>query len=44
MTEEEEEAHRVLYKHEAEQKEFEITRDPDGSFCYQGIQLKSCLR
>jgi GTP-binding protein len=36
QAEEDEEEHHVLYKYEAEQKEFEITRAPDASFILSG--------
>ncbi|PLR75238.1 GTPase ObgE [Bacillus sp. V3-13] len=45
---EEEEAdkdvHRVMYKHEAEQQEFMITRDPDGSFVLSGEKLERLFK
>ncbi|MFD2681426.1 GTPase ObgE [Bacillus seohaeanensis] len=31
--------HRVLYKHEKEEKDFEITRDPDGTFVVEGAKI-----
>lgn len=44
--EEEEETgvHRVMYKHEAEQKEFLITRDPDGSFVVTGQAIERLFK
>ncbi|NMD70560.1 GTPase ObgE [Bacillus sp. DNRA2] len=44
--EEEEEAgvHRVVYKHEAEQEEFFITREPDGSFVLSGEKLERLFK
>ncbi|WP_394233092.1 GTPase ObgE [Niallia oryzisoli] len=37
-------AHHVLYKHEAEQKEFEISRDPDGSFVLYGDAVEKLFK
>lgn len=36
--------HHVLYKHEKEQKEFEITRDPDGSFVLSGDAVEKLFK
>jgi len=36
--------HRVLYKHEAEQTEFVITRDPDGSFVVSGSAVERLFK
>ncbi|WP_071395901.1 GTPase ObgE [Bacillus tuaregi] len=36
--------HHVLYKHEGEQKEFEITRDPDGSFVLSGDAVEKLFK
>lgn len=46
LHEEEEETgvHRVLYKHEAEQKEFEITRDPAGTFVVTGDAIEKLFK
>lgn len=35
---------RVLYKHEADQKEFVITRDPDGSFVVSGDAVEKLFK
>ncbi len=42
--EENEEAHHVLYKYEAEQKEFEITRAPDASFILSGDAVEKLFK
>jgi GTPase len=46
MMEEKEETgvHRVLYKHEVEQAEFIITRDPDGSFVVSGEKVERLFK
>ena len=45
MNEEEETGvHRVLYKHEAEQDEFEITRESDGSFVVSGFKIERLFK
>lgn len=36
--------HRVLYKHEADKKEFVITRDPDGSFVVSGDAVERLFK
>jgi len=36
--------HRVLYKHEAEQDEFHITRDPDGTFVVSGEKIEKLFK
>ena len=36
--------HHVLYKHEAEQKEFDITRDPDGVFVLSGDAVEKLFK
>ncbi|RBP04270.1 GTPase ObgE [Rossellomorea aquimaris] len=36
--------HRVLYKHEEEEKEFEITRDPDGTFVVGGAKIERLFK
>ncbi|WP_374722380.1 GTPase ObgE [Peribacillus tepidiphilus] len=36
--------HRVLYKHEAPQDEFTITRDPDGSFVVTGEKIEKLFK
>jgi GTPase len=36
--------HRVLYKHEAEQKEFEISRDPAGTFVVTGDAVEKLFK
>ncbi|MDE3839757.1 GTPase ObgE [Bacillus methanolicus] len=36
--------HRVLYKHETEQEEFTITRDPDGSFVLSGEKVERLFK
>jgi GTP-binding protein len=36
--------HRVLYKHEAPQDEFTITRDPDGSFVVSGEKIEKLFK
>lgn len=36
--------HRVLYKHKAEQEEFTITRDPDGSFVLSGEKIERLFK
>ena len=36
--------HHVLYKHEAEQKEFAITRDPDGVFVLSGDAVEKLFK
>jgi GTP-binding protein len=40
----EEEAHHVLYKHEAKQKEYEITRGPDASFILSGDAVEKLFK
>lgn len=35
---------RVLYKHEAEEKEFIITRDPDGAFVLSGEKIEKLFK
>jgi GTP-binding protein len=42
--EEETDVNRVLYKHEADQKEFVITRDPDGSFVVSGDAVERLFK
>ncbi|MFI8575128.1 MULTISPECIES: GTPase ObgE [Rossellomorea] len=42
--EEETGIHRVLYKHEEEEKEFEITRDPDGTFVVGGAKIERLFK
>ncbi|MFE8696866.1 GTPase ObgE [Cytobacillus sp. FJAT-53684] len=42
--EEETGVHRVLYKHEAEQKEFTITRDPAGNFIVSGDAIEKLFK
>jgi GTPase len=42
--EEETGIHRVLYKHEEEEKEFEITRDPDGTFVVSGAKIERLFK
>lgn len=44
QTEEEDAAHHVLYKHEADKKEFEITRGPDGSFILLGDAVEKLFK
>lgn len=44
QAEEDEEAHHVLYKHEGEQKEFEITRAPDASFILSGDAIEKLFK
>lgn len=41
---EDESTHHVLYKHEKEQKEFEISRDPDGSFVLSGDAIEKLFK
>ena len=36
--------HRVLYKHETKQDEFEITREPDGSFDVSGFKVERLFK
>jgi len=43
ITEEEKEA-RVVYKHEAEKQDFNITRDPDGAFVLSGEKLEKLFK
>ncbi|BCB04982.1 GTPase ObgE [Bacillus sp. KH172YL63] len=42
--EEETSIHRVLYKHEEEEREFEITRDPDGTFVVGGAKIERLFK
>lgn len=42
--EEEGEAHHVLYKHEAKQQEYEITRGPDASFILSGDAVEKLFK
>ena len=44
--EEEEETgiHRVLYKHQSSKDEFQITRDPDGSFVVTGFKIERLFK
>ncbi|MDT9025354.1 MULTISPECIES: GTPase ObgE [Rossellomorea] len=42
--EEETGIHRVLYKHEEEEREFEITRDPDGTFVVSGAKIERLFK
>ncbi|MBW3111870.1 GTPase ObgE [Bacillus sp. AFS015802] len=42
--EEETGIHRVLYKHEEEEREFEITRDPDGTFVVGGAKIERLFK
>jgi GTPase len=42
--EEETGIHRVVYKHEEEEKEFEITRDPDGTFVVSGAKIERLFK
>ncbi len=42
--EEETSIHRVLYKHEEEEREFEITRDPDGTFVVSGGKIERLFK
>lgn len=44
VEEEETGIHRVMYKHEEEEKEFEITRDPDGVFVVSGAKIERLLK
>ncbi|MBB6445886.1 GTPase ObgE [Bacillus benzoevorans] len=44
QAEEDEEAHHVLYKHEKEQKEFEITRGPDAKFILSGDAVEKLFK
>jgi GTP-binding protein len=44
QAEEDEEAHHVLYKHEGEQREFEITRAPDASFILSGDAVEKLFK
>ncbi|MGJ7920565.1 GTPase ObgE [Neobacillus sp. LXY-4] len=47
LTDEKEEEtglHRVVYKHEAEQEEFFITREPDGSFVISGEKVERLFK
>ena len=41
---EDDEVHHVLYKHEAEQKEFAITRDPSGVFVLSGDAVEKLFK
>ncbi|MFJ8245654.1 GTPase ObgE [Peribacillus asahii] len=36
--------HRVLYKHETQQDEFDITREPDGSFAVSGFKIERLFK
>ncbi|MCA1056302.1 GTPase ObgE [Rossellomorea aquimaris] len=42
--EEETGVHRVVYRHEEEQKDFEITRDPDGTFVVSGAKIERLFK
>lgn len=42
--EEEKDVNRVLYKHEPDKKEFEISRDPDGSFVLAGDAIERLFK
>jgi len=42
--EENEEVNRVVYKHEGEQRDFIITRDPDGSFVVSGQSIERLFK
>ncbi|WP_064092497.1 GTPase ObgE [Rossellomorea aquimaris] len=42
--EEETGIHRVMYKHEEEEKEYEITRDPDGTFVVGGAKIERLFK
>ncbi|KKB34533.1 GTPase ObgE [Bacillus thermotolerans] len=42
--EEEKGIHRVMYKHEEEQEEFKITRDPDGAFVVSGAKIERLFK
>ncbi|MCA1063555.1 GTPase ObgE [Rossellomorea sp. AcN35-11] len=42
--EEETGIHRVVYKHEEEEREFEITRDPDGTFVVSGAKIERLFK
>ncbi|MCA1057897.1 GTPase ObgE [Rossellomorea aquimaris] len=42
--EEETGIHRVVYKHEEEQRDFEITRDPDGTFVVGGAKIERLFK
>lgn len=44
LIEEEKEAHHVLYKHEGDKKEFEITRAPDASFILSGDAIEKLFK
>ena len=44
MEPEEQEVHHVLYKHEAKQKEFEISRDDDGSYILSGDAVEKLFQ
>lgn len=44
MEEEETGVHRVVYKHESEQDEFFITRDPDGSYVVSGEKVERLFK
>lgn len=44
VEQEEQEAHHVLYKHEAKQKEFEITRDDEGSWVLSGDAVEKLFK
>ncbi|MGX1263568.1 GTP-binding protein [Rossellomorea marisflavi] len=44
MEEEETGIHRVMYKHEEEEKEFVITRDPDGVFVVSGAKIERLFK
>ncbi|WP_342541122.1 GTPase ObgE [Heyndrickxia sp. FSL K6-6286] len=41
---EDEEIKRVIYKHEKQEQEFEITREPDGSFVVTGEKLEKLFK
>ncbi|MFJ8255918.1 GTPase ObgE [Peribacillus asahii] len=36
--------HRVLYKHETQQDEFDVTREPDGSFAVSGFKIERLFK
>ncbi|WP_175990885.1 GTPase ObgE [Bacillus sp. Marseille-Q1617] len=46
ITEEVEETgiHRVVYRHEEDQRDFEITRDPDGTFVVSGAKIERLFK
>ena len=41
---EDDEVHHVLYKHEGEKKEFDITRDSDGDFILSGETIEKLFK